>query len=216
MRRELAVPLPSGVLLDDVYLPLAAFFRAIASFRKVPREPTTTLPSWDRNSCAKYARTHARWCLSNSALLSGAADAAQSHDFTLCHINIGRLLLPHALVMMSVTSFGLHDGWREFAVGSQAVFYAFAAADLWVPEKWRLKSLTSYARTFLVLMTAAFCAFPIFCSEVWRSGPKPGGRSTPPNEQHNPSSNERKSLERPRLYCSWCASWGWEILSASS
>ena len=27
MRRELAVPLPSDMLLDDVYLPLAAFFR---------------------------------------------------------------------------------------------------------------------------------------------------------------------------------------------
>ena len=31
MRRELAVPLPLDVLLDDMYLPLSAFFRGIPS-----------------------------------------------------------------------------------------------------------------------------------------------------------------------------------------
>jgi hypothetical protein len=40
-------------------------------------------------------------------------------------------------------------------------FYALAAADLRVPQTWRLKRLSSLARTFVILMAAAACAISI-------------------------------------------------------
>jgi len=168
MRRELAVPLPSGVLLDDVYLPLAVFFRGY----RVILESSARAYDYPTELGSEFLR--------KVRTLAGVYQTLRYYPALLTRRNrmwlhfmshkLGRLLLPHALVVMSVTSFALPKGWREFAVGSQAVFYAFAAADLWVPEKWRLKSLTSYARTFLVLMTAAFCAVPSFLFgglEIW-------------------------------------------------
>jgi biofilm PGA synthesis N-glycosyltransferase PgaC len=168
MRRELAVPLPSDVLLDDVYLPLAAFFRGY----RVILESSARAYDYPTELGSEFLR--------KVRTLAGVYQTLRYYPALLTHRNrmwlhfmshkIGRLLLPHALVVMSVTSFALPDGWREFAVGSQAAFYVFAAADIWMPERWRLKCLTSYARTFLVLMTAAFCAVPTFLFgglEVW-------------------------------------------------
>jgi len=47
-------------------------------------------------------------------------------------------------------------------VGAQAGFYLCFGVDRWIPEHWLVKPVTSSARTFVVLMAAAFCAVPSF------------------------------------------------------
>ena len=160
MRRRLAVPLPPGTLLDDVYLPLAAFFRGyrviVERAAKAYDEPTDLGPEFLRK-----VRTLAgvyQIVRAYPALLSPA------HRMWLYFVShkIGRLLLPHALIVMAVSSFVLTGVWSEVAVGAQAGFYLCSGVDRWIPERWLLKPLTSAARTFVVLMAAAFCAIPSF------------------------------------------------------
>ena len=160
MRRRLAVPLPPGTLLDDVYLPLAAFFRGyrviVERTAKAYDEPTDLGPEFLRK-----VRTLAgvyQIVRAYPALLSPA------HRMWLYFVShkIGRLLLPHALIVMAVSSFVLPGIWAELAVGAQAGFYLCFGVDRWIPERWPVKPLTSAARTFVVLMAAAFCAVPSF------------------------------------------------------
>jgi biofilm PGA synthesis N-glycosyltransferase PgaC len=156
MRRELAVPLPAGTLLDDVYLPLAAFFRG---FRVI----------WDGSAKAfdfptpldtefqRKVRTQAGifQIIGNYPQLLGTGNRMWL-DF-VSH-KLGRLLLPYACLLMAVSSFYLDHPWRTLAMAGQALFYGLAIADMAIPEGFAAKKLTSPLRTFVVLMAAAFCA----------------------------------------------------------
>jgi biofilm PGA synthesis N-glycosyltransferase PgaC len=169
MRRRLAVPLPPGTLLDDVYLPLAAFFRGyrviVERAAKAYDEPTDLGPEFLRK-----VRTLAgvyQIVRAYPALLSPA------HRMWLYFGShkIGRLLLPHAMIVMAVSSFVLSGVWSGVALGAQAGFYLCSGVDIWIPERWLLKPVTSAARTFVVLMAAAFCAVPSFLFgglDLWR------------------------------------------------
>jgi hypothetical protein len=156
MRRELAVPLPASTLLDDVHLPLAAFFRG---FRVI----------WDGSAKAfdfptpldtefqRKVRTQAGMfqIIGNYPQLLGMRNRMWL-DF-MSH-KLGRLLLPYACLLMAFSSFYLDHPWRTLAMLGQALFYGLAVADLVIPEGFTLKKLTSPVRTFVVLMAAAFCA----------------------------------------------------------
>jgi hypothetical protein len=83
----------------------------------------------------------------------------------------GRLLLPWALIVIAVSSFWLPAPWAAAAVSMQAAFYLAALLDLWIPERWPLKRLTSPVRTFVVLMIASACAVAIAfipARSLWR------------------------------------------------
>jgi cellulose synthase/poly-beta-1,6-N-acetylglucosamine synthase-like glycosyltransferase len=156
MRRELAVPLPASTLLDDVHLPLAAFFRG---FRVI----------WDGSAKAfdfptpldtefqRKVRTQAGMfqIIGNYPQLLGMRNRMWL-DF-MSH-KLGRLLLPYACLLMAFSSFYLDHPWRTLAMLGQALFYGLAVADLVIPEGFTLRKLTSPVRTFVVLMAAAFCA----------------------------------------------------------
>jgi len=160
MRRRLAVPLPPGTLLDDVYLPLAAFFRG---YRVIVEREAKAYddPANLRSEFLRKVRT-----------LAGVYQIVRAYPALLSPANrmwihfvshkIGRLLLPHALIVMAVATYGLPGLWREAAFGAQGLLYLSSGLDRWVPESWVLKPATSAARTFVVLMTAAFCAVPSF------------------------------------------------------
>jgi len=75
---------------------------------------------------------------------------------------LGRLLLPLLLLSVAVTSFGLSGQARIAAVALQAVFYAAAAIDRWIPQKLFLKRFSSPARTFVVMMAAVVCGLSVF------------------------------------------------------
>ena len=160
MRRELAVPLPKQTLLDDVYLPLAALFKG---YRVIIERAARAYdsPVGLQSEFLRKVRTLAGvyQILREYPELLGSRNRMRIHF--LSH-KIGRLVLPHALIIMAVTGWWLPAAWRDGAVVAQAIFYAFCALDPWIPEEWLVKPVTSASRAFLVMMAAAFCAGPAF------------------------------------------------------
>jgi cellulose synthase/poly-beta-1,6-N-acetylglucosamine synthase-like glycosyltransferase len=160
MRRELAVAIPEDTLLDDVYLPLAAFFRGYriildedAKAFDVPMSLQTEFRRKVRTLAGVY---QVIW---QYPKLLGPSNRMWIHFVS--H-KLGRLLLPFALVALAATSFWLPVFWGKLALGLQAVFYALAGIDPWIPDRWLLKNLTSPLRTFVAFMAAALAAVSFF------------------------------------------------------
>ena len=156
LRRELARPLPVAALIDDAYLPLAAIFqgyRFVFERRAMAYDYPTRLEVEFR----RKVRT-----------LAGLIQLAGSYPRLLnvftrtgCHFfsyKLGRLLLPYALLAMTVSSFWLPRPWAEAIVAGQALLFGLAAVDHWVPAGAALKRLSAVCRTCVVLIAAAFCA----------------------------------------------------------
>jgi cellulose synthase/poly-beta-1,6-N-acetylglucosamine synthase-like glycosyltransferase len=159
MRRELARPMPVNTLLDDVYLPMAAFFegyRVILDDSALAYDSPTSLTSEFRRKVRTLAGVY-QIMRAYPALL-GPRNRMWIHFMS--H-KLARLLLPFAFLSLLVSSFWLPSPFRPLALGAQAVFYALAAADLLLPEEFALKRFTSPIRTFMVLMAASFCAVSI-------------------------------------------------------
>jgi biofilm PGA synthesis N-glycosyltransferase PgaC len=180
MRRELAVELPANTLLDDVYLPLAAFF---AGYRVVLDENAKAfdLPTPLDTEFRRKVRTLAGVYQIIRAYpgLLGPSNRMWIHF--LSH-KVARLLLPYALIALAISSFGLTEPWRQLALWVQAAFYGLAATDLLIPESWLLKRLSSPARTFVILITAALCAASILFrphSNLWKETRVSAARQLP-------------------------------------
>ena len=160
MRRELAVPIPADVLLDDVFLPLAAFFRG---YRLVVEESARAFdfPTTRQTEFRRKVRTLAGnyQILRFYPALLGPKNRMWFHYVSY---KLGRLLLPYALIALAISSFWLRAPYATMALAAQGFFYLLAALDPVVPENWLLKRLTSPVRTFVTLMAAAFCAVAIF------------------------------------------------------
>jgi biofilm PGA synthesis N-glycosyltransferase PgaC len=169
MRRELAAPIPPDTLLDDSYLPLCAFFRGyrfVFDTGAIAYEYPTTLDA----EFHRKVRT-----LAGIYQLVGIFPALIGPGNSMCiHFvshKLGRLLLPFALILMAVSSFGLADPWKAMALIAQGCFYMLAGLDSWITGGGPLKRISSLARTFVVLMGASFCAASIFfipARRLWR------------------------------------------------
>lgn len=175
MRRELAVPIPPGTLLDDVYLPLAAFFRGyrvILTGAKAFDSPTTLNTEFARKvrTLAGVYQVIARY----PALL-GPANRMWIHFMS--H-KLARLLVPYALIATAVCAWWLPSFWAPLALAAQASFYALAGLDVLLPEGFPLKRLSSPARTFVVLMAASFCAISICFRPAETLWTKPAARTS--------------------------------------
>ena len=180
MRRELAVTLPANTLLDDVYLPLAAFFRGFRIVMEV-RANAFDSPASLRSEFGRKVRTLAGvyQLLSAYPALLGPANRMWFHFVS--H-KLGRLLLPFALIALAASSFTLPGIWRPAMIALQMLFYGLAAADAVVPESWSSKRATSPVRTFVVLMAASLCATSIFFrpgQSLWKQDPARAARPLP-------------------------------------
>jgi cellulose synthase/poly-beta-1,6-N-acetylglucosamine synthase-like glycosyltransferase len=157
MRRDLAVRLPDNLLVDDVYLPLAAFFRG---FRVVfePAAKAFDHPSSLPVEFPRKIRTLAGvyqvlWYYPR--LLVPFANRMWFHFVS--H-KLGRQMMPFALIVMVVSSLALPDPWRILALAGVVLCCGLAAVDSRLRQTNPLKLLSSPSRTFLVLVAAAFCA----------------------------------------------------------
>jgi glycosyltransferase involved in cell wall biosynthesis len=159
MRRELAVPLPPDTLLDDVYLPLAAFFKGY----RIILDPSAKAFDYPAALNVEFRRKVRTLAGNHQLLTAWPALLGPSNRmwFHFLSHKVARLFLPYVLVILAISSLGLPGMWATLAVGVQVAFYALAAADLRVPQTWRLKRLSSLARTFVILMAAAACAISI-------------------------------------------------------
>ena len=168
MRRELATPLPSDCLLDDVHLPMGAFFRG----RRLVLDETAK--AYDRaisheTEFWRKVRTQAGvyQLLASFPQLLGLQNRMWIHFVS--H-KLARLLLPFALLLIAVTSFWLPAPWAMPALLAQVVFYGIALTDPWLPS--RMRRASSPVRTFVTMMAAAFCASSILflpASTFWSS-----------------------------------------------
>jgi cellulose synthase/poly-beta-1,6-N-acetylglucosamine synthase-like glycosyltransferase len=164
IRRELMVPMPPETLLDDLYVPLAAFFRG---FRLVV-EPTAKAYD-DPTSLSTEFRRKVRTLAGNYQIMRQYPALLTPRNRMWIHYlsyKLGRLLLPFALITIAITTFWLPYRWIVFAaLTAQAAVYGLAIFDhfdAWLPEQSLLKRLSSVARTFVVMMLAALCALSIF------------------------------------------------------
>ena len=173
LRRRLAARMPEGTLLDDVHLPMLAFFRG---YRVILDEQAKAfdIPSSLNTEFRRKVRTQAGvyQLLMQFPALLGPKNRMWFHFVS--H-KLGRLVLPHALILLAASSFFLPQPEKTWALAGQAVFYALAAADLLLPG-CLLRRITSPVRTFVVLMAAAFCAQAVWfvpAGRLWGDARKP-------------------------------------------
>jgi biofilm PGA synthesis N-glycosyltransferase PgaC len=159
MRRNLARPLPANTLLDDVHLPMHAFFagyRIVWAGEARAYDSPTALNDEFRRKVRTLAGVYQL-----AAQFPGLLGPSNRMWFHFMSHKIGRLLLPFALIGIFISSVFLPAPWPKLLVPLQIAFYGMAVADLLTPESTLLKRLTSIARTFVVLVAAAFCAASI-------------------------------------------------------
>jgi cellulose synthase/poly-beta-1,6-N-acetylglucosamine synthase-like glycosyltransferase len=159
MRRHLASPLPEDTLNDDMYLPLAAFFRGarvILDDSALAYDYPTALASEFRRKVRTLAGVYQ--IVGFYPALLGPRNRMWIHFFS--H-KLARLLMPWAMIAAAVASLGLPAPWNVWAIGAEASACVLAMLDVWLPARFPLKRLTSPIRTFAVLMAASLCALAI-------------------------------------------------------
>ena len=145
MRRELAVELPAGTLLDDVHLPLAAFFRGY----RVILDETAKAYDFPTSLDAEFRRK-VRTQAGMYQIMRSFPALLGPHNRMWIHFvshKLGRLLLPAALLVALGASLFLPWPYSVVAVSAQAAFYGLAALDTALPERAPLKRLSSPVRT---------------------------------------------------------------------
>lgn len=160
MRRELAVPIPPDMLLDDMYLPLAAFFRGyrlVVDMRARAYDYPTALDTEFRRKVRTLAGNY-QILLAFPALL-GSGNRMWLHFVSY---KLGRLLLPWCLIAVAISSPWLPAPWNIVMSAGQAVFYGMAALDFVLPAGGQLKRVCSPIRTFVTMMIAAIRGLSVF------------------------------------------------------
>ena len=160
LRRELAVPIPADQLLDDMYLPLAAFFRG---YRLIV-EPRARAFDYPTNRGTEFTRK-ARTLAGNYQILRSYPALLGPRNRMWLHYasyKLGRLMLPWILVVLLVSSCFLPVPWKWLMLGGQTAFYGLAAVDPLLPAYFPAKRLSSFAGTFVSLMLAAAWGLSIF------------------------------------------------------
>ncbi len=160
MRRELAVPIPDGTLLDDMYLPLSAFlrgYRLTVDTRAKAFDHPTGLDMEFRRKVRTLAGNYQ--ILLEWPRMLGPANRLWFHFWSY---KFGRLILPFALIVMFVAAFALPPPLSYAAGGLQILFYGLAITDRWMSPRFPLKRVTSPIRTFVTLMGASIWALSVF------------------------------------------------------
>jgi poly-beta-1,6-N-acetyl-D-glucosamine synthase len=180
MRRELAIPLPPGALVDDMFLPLAAFFagyRVIVEEKAKAFDYPTTLGAEFRRKVRTLAGVY--------QIIGLYPRLLSWHNrlwFEFASHKLARLLLPYALLLAAATSFALPGHWRMGLLVAQTAFYGLALVDWWVPRGLPLKRITSPLRSFIVLLAAALYAARVLfpnAKNLWRETQLPSVGSQP-------------------------------------
>jgi cellulose synthase/poly-beta-1,6-N-acetylglucosamine synthase-like glycosyltransferase len=153
MRRELAAPLPPGTLVDDMHLPLAAFFKGC----RIVFDEGARAYDYPTALDAEFRRKVRTLAGNYQIIRAFPRLLLPVHPMWLHFVShkLGRLLLPFALATIAACTPLLPGPAAAAAAGAQAVVYGLALLDPLVPDGARAKRLTSPARTFVVLMVAA-------------------------------------------------------------
>jgi cellulose synthase/poly-beta-1,6-N-acetylglucosamine synthase-like glycosyltransferase len=152
IRRKLFQPIPEDILLDDVYLPMKAFF---AHYRLVlePKAVAYDFPMTREREFSRKVRTLG----GNYQMMIRMPSLLGRRNRLLWHFisyKVGRLCLPWLVLALLIAGLRLPLPWNLLVAGSAAVFGGLAAIDRGIPQRSILKRISSPARTFLILMLA--------------------------------------------------------------
>ena len=160
MRRSLWLPLPPGTLLDDVYVPLKAFFQGY----RILYEQTATMYDYPTVLHSEFRRK-VRLQAGLYQMLKMMPELLSSRNRMRLHFlsaKYGRIVIPYCMIAVALSTFGLPPLWRAVAAWGQVFFYGLALLDGLVPDGVALKKLTSPIRTFVVLMAASLAAVRVY------------------------------------------------------
>ena len=169
IRRALTRPLPEDTLLDDVYLPMCAYFQGYRLIWE-PGAKAFDIPASLKTEFARKVRTLAGVYQITGQFPRLLVPNHRLWPHFVSH-KLGRLALPYALVVVLLSSFALPRPLMAPVLVAQAVFYGLGWLDRYIPDGSRLKPVCSPIGTFLVLMGAAVCATAIFFvppDKLWR------------------------------------------------
>ena len=160
IRRELAMPIPSDILLDDVYVPLMVASRGYRIYFEDAAK-AYDLPTSLKSEFQRKVRTQAGvyQILQRFPALLSPRNPRFIHF--LSH-KLARLMLPFGLLGALLFSLFLPSPWRLPVLAAQAVFYGLAALDPLIPEGNPAKRLSAVIRAFVVLVAAAACGLRVF------------------------------------------------------
>ncbi|HUQ94612.1 MAG TPA: glycosyltransferase [Bryobacteraceae bacterium] len=161
MRRELAVEIPEGILLDDMYLPLAAYFKG---YRLVVAHGTITWddPTSRHTEFQRKVRTLAgnyQLLLYYPQLLLPFRNRMWLHYMSY---KLGRLMLPWIFTALFLAGLFLPQPWKAAVLAAQLFGYGIVLLDPYIGENSFLKRISSPTRTFAVMMAAAVLALRVF------------------------------------------------------
>ena len=184
IRRSLAVRLPEQVLLDDVYMPLSAFF---AGYRLIV-EPAALAFDIPTPLTVEFRRK-VRTLAGNYQLLRYYPQLLTRANRMWLHFvsyKLGRLLLPFVMITAALASCGLAMPGKWIFIILQVAFYGLAYLDRWIPEGSPLKRLSSPVYIFVSMMIAALCALTILFvppQTLWKVTAAPRLPSTSPRSE---------------------------------
>ena len=187
MRRSLWVPLPPGTLLDDVYVPLKAFFQGY----RILYEPSATMYDYPTVLHSEFRRK-VRLQAGLYQMLKMMPELLSSRNRMRLHFlsaKYGRTVIPYCLIAIAIATFGLPPFWRAIAAWGQVAFYGLAALDPLVPDRFPLKKLTSPIRTFVVLMAASLAAVRVYFvspTSLWKEASYRNATSEPVTQPSEP------------------------------
>lgn len=169
IRKELAVPIPREILLDDMYLPLAAFFRG---YRLVV-EPEARIFDYPAGLNSEFRRK-VRTLAGNYQILAAYPQLLGFRNPLWWHFvsyKFARLLLPFALILIFIGGWWLPYPFNAATLAIQALVYGLALLDRWIPESSIIKKGSGPASTFIVLMAAGIMALSILfvpSARLWK------------------------------------------------
>lgn len=161
VRRALMRPIPPGLILDDMYLPLGAFFDGY----RLVTEPRAVAWDEEMDVTTEFGRK-VRTLAGNYQLLRYEPRLLlpwrNRMFWHYISYKIGRLLLPHLLIVLFVATIFLPSAARWPLLALQAAGYLAAALDPWIASASPLKRVSAPARLVLAMMIAAFLAQKVF------------------------------------------------------
>jgi cellulose synthase/poly-beta-1,6-N-acetylglucosamine synthase-like glycosyltransferase len=171
LRRSLARPLPSGCILDDMWLPL----QVVLDGKRAPLAEDSIVwdyPTDPGSEFIRKVRTQGglyQLLRLEPRLLSPWANRLWVPFITL---KLGRLFLPHLLIALFLISFWMPASIRAVVLIPQITFYLVSILDRFMPQHATLKRFTGPIAAFATLIAAAFCAQAIFFTDpakLWKT-----------------------------------------------
>jgi cellulose synthase/poly-beta-1,6-N-acetylglucosamine synthase-like glycosyltransferase len=192
IRRELAVPQPAGIILDDMFQPLSIIRRGYRSVRDPHAYVYDTLPDTNEGEFHRKVRTLA----GNFQLIQLAPWMLTPKNrvfFQLVSHKVMRLVAPYLLFLLLVSTLALSAGSRIYAVLAVLQIFGLALAIAGLRSRIPVLHRIAAPASALLLLNAAavaglykflFTRGPLW--KIWNSSKPEAMGSTPETEDLAP------------------------------